>query len=185
MPERGRIGVFNRSYYEEVLVVRVHPEILAAQRLPPDCSGEPEVWAERFKDINRFEKYLHRNGVRIIKLFLHISKAEQRKRFLARIDQSEKNWKFSSADVAERRLWDRYQEAFDDMLRETSTEDLPWHVIPADRKWFARAAAGSIIVDVLRELDPRYPELSEQRRRELAEARKLLEAEDGKENAKR
>src|SRR5262249_55328678 len=142
LPARGEIGIFNRSHYEEVLVARVHPEILARQRLPKDATGD-DLWQRRFRDINDWERYLVGNGIRVVKLFLNISKDEQRKRFLERIDRPDKNWKFSTADVREREFWDDYQHAFSEMLSHTSTEWAPWHVIPADRKWFGRTAAAA------------------------------------------
>ncbi len=174
LPERGRIGVFNRSYYEEVLIVRVHPQILAAQHLPEHLVG-PKLWQERYEDINAFERYLSRNGTRILKFFLHVSKGEQRRRFLARLDQPEKNWKFSSRDVEERAHWDEYQRAYEKAIRATSTEHAPWHVIPADHKWFARVAVAEIMVAALERLHPAYPELDEAKRAELAKARRMLE----------
>jgi PPK2 family polyphosphate:nucleotide phosphotransferase len=176
LPERGEIGIFNRSHYEEVLVVRVHPEILARQRLPQGETGD-DLWQRRFRDINDWERYLVGNGIRIVKLFLNISKEEQRKRFLKRIERPDKNWKFSGADVHERAFWDDYQHAFSEMLSHTSTEWAPWHVIPGDRKWFERIAAAAAIVAALAEIDPRYPELDAEARRELERARAELEAE--------
>lgn len=175
LPERGRIGIFNRSYYEEVLVVRVHPTFLDAQQLPD--SARPTIWERRFEQINAFEKYLVENGIVVLKFFLNVSKEEQRQRFLARIDEPEKNWKFATADVKERGFWDEYQLAYQDCLNHTSTEWAPWHVVPADRKWFTRLAVSEIIVRTLKRLNLRYPEVSQQRRRELLEIRKLLEAE--------
>lgn len=175
LPERGRIGIFNRSYYEEVLVVRVHPTFLDAQQLPD--SARPMIWERRFEQINAFEKYLVENGIVVLKFFLNVSKEEQRQRFLARIDEPEKNWKFATADVKERGFWDEYQRAYQDCLNHTSTEWAPWHVVPADRKWFTRLAVSEIIVRTLKRLNLRYPEVSKQRRRELLEIRKLLEAE--------
>jgi len=177
LPERGRIGIFNRSHYEEVLVVRVHPELLAAQRLPPGAAGNPEIWKHRFEEINAWERYLHRNGIRIVKFFLHVSKEEQRERFLERIEDPEKNWKFSKRDVEERAHWDAYQSAYEEALAATSAEHAPWYAIPADRKWFARAAVSRILVETLEAIDPRYPVLTEAQKRELEEAKRLLEAE--------
>jgi PPK2 family polyphosphate:nucleotide phosphotransferase len=174
IPARGEIGIFNRSHYEEVLVVRVHPELLAAERLPAE---QAEAWQRRFREINEWERYLVANGIRIVKLFLNLSKEEQRKRFLKRIERPDKNWKFSSADVRERAFWDDYQHAFSEMLSHTSTEWAPWHVVPADRKWFARIASAAAIVSALIEIDPSYPELDVGARRELEEARAELEAE--------
>jgi PPK2 family polyphosphate:nucleotide phosphotransferase len=176
VPVRGEIGIFNRSHYEEVLVVRVHPEILARQRLPGAAQGE-HFWAQRFREINDWERYLVENGIRVVKLFLHLSKEEQRQRFLKRIEDRDRNWKFSVADVHERAFWDDYQHAFSEMLSHTSTEWAPWHVIPADRKWFARVAAAGAVVSALVEIDPRYPEVDEETVRELEQAKSELEAE--------
>jgi PPK2 family polyphosphate:nucleotide phosphotransferase len=173
LPERGRIGVFNRSYYEEVLIVRVHPEILARQKLPPELVTKA-IWKERYEDINAFERFLSRNGTRVVKFFLHVSKKEQEERFLARLDEPEKHWKFALGDVKEREHWDAYMKAYEDLIRATSTEWAPWHVIPADRKWFMRMAVADVLVEVLEELELRYPKVDEAKRRELAEARKLL-----------
>jgi len=176
LPARGEIGIFNRSHYEEVLVVRVHPENLMAQKLPPDAR-EHHVWKRRYHAINEWERYLSENGFRIVKIFLNLSKEEQRTRFLRRIDLPEHNWKFSGHDVQERRHWDAYQQAFSEMFTHTSTEWAPWHVIPADRKWFARVAAAAVIANALIELDPRYPTLSDDALRDLQAARRELEAE--------
>jgi PPK2 family polyphosphate:nucleotide phosphotransferase len=173
LPERGRIGVFNRSYYEETLVVRVHPEFLAAEKIPEKLVTK-KIWKERFEDIRDFERYLTRNGVVIRKFFLHVSKAEQKRRFLSRLDEPEKNWKFSTADVREREHWDDYMEAYEDMIRHTATKAAPWHVIPADNKWFTRLAVAAVIVETLQSLDLHYPEVTPAARKELAEARKLL-----------
>jgi len=173
LPERGRIGIFNRSYYEETLVVRVHPEYLAAQKLPPDVVGK-RIWDERFQDIRAFERYLSRNGVLIRKFFLHVSREEQRRRFLERIDNPEKNWKFSSADAKERGYWDAYMEAYEDMIRNTATADAPWYVVPADNKWFTRVVVAAAVIDALDSLDLAYPEVGEEQLAELAAARKLL-----------
>lgn len=175
LPERGRIGIFNRSYYEEVLVVRVHPELLDHQKIPP--TARENIWQRRYEQINAFEKYLFENGIIVLKFFLNVSKEEQKKRFLERIDQPEKNWKFSTADVKERAFWDIYQTAYEDCLNHTSTEWAPWFVIPADAKWFARLTVSEIIVRTLKQLNLRYPEVSAARRQELQEIRKLLEAE--------
>jgi PPK2 family polyphosphate:nucleotide phosphotransferase len=176
LPPRGHIGIFNRSYYEEVLVVRVHPQILDGQRLPPAMKGK-DVWRRRFREINDWERYLTDQGFRIVKLFLNLSKEEQRQRFLARIDEPEKNWKFSAADVRERAHWDAYQKAFSDVLSNTSTDWAPWHVIPADRKWFARLAAAAVILAALHEIDPQYPEIGDEARVALAEAKAELVAQ--------
>lgn len=176
LPERGRIGIFNRSYYEEVLVVRVHPEFLSAQKIPP--SARENIWQNRFEQINAFEKYLVENGIIVLKFFLNVSKEEQKQRFLDRINQPEKNWKFSPADVRERGFWNDYQAAYEECLNHTSTEWAPWFVIPADAKWFTRLAVSEIIIHTLKRLNLRYPQISEERRRELLEIRKLLESEN-------
>lgn len=173
LPERGRIGVFNRSYYEEMLVVRVHPEFLNAQKLPP--FNRDHLWERRYDQINGFEKYLVENGIVVLKFFLNVSKEEQRQRFLKRIDEPEKNWKFSTADVKERGFWEDYQQAYEDCLNHTSTEWAPWFVIPADAKWFTRLAVSEIMVHTLKNLNLRYPEVSQARRQELLEIRQLLE----------
>ena len=177
LPERGRIGVFNRSYYEEVLVARVHPRILAAQRLPPSLVTK-KIWEHRFEDIRNAERYLARNGTVIRKFFLHLSREEQRKRFLARLDDPEKHWKFSLGDVQEREHWDSYMEAYEEMLQATSTDEAPWYVVPADRKWFTRMAVADIIVDTLEGLDLQYPRVTSEKLAELKAARKTLEKED-------
>ena len=176
LPARGMLGVFNRSYYEEVLVVRVHPEYLARQKLPDETLGD-KLWRRRFKEINNFEKYLVRNGIFVLKFFLNLSKREQKKRFLARIDEPEKNWKFETADVQERGYWDAYQAAFEDMLNHTSTTWAPWFVIPADNKWFARLAVSQVICATLDRLELKYPEVSADRRAELQQIKQALENE--------
>jgi PPK2 family polyphosphate:nucleotide phosphotransferase len=176
LPERGRIGIFNRSYYEECLVARVHPEILAKERLPPKLSTK-NIWAERFEDISAFERYLTRNGTVILKFFLNVSKEEQRERFLGRLDQPSKNWKFSMADVSERALWAKYQAAYQEVVRHTSTPLAPWHVVPADHKWFARVVIGSTIVNALDRLDLKFPKVDEASLQEFKEVRKALMAE--------
>jgi PPK2 family polyphosphate:nucleotide phosphotransferase len=176
LPGRGEIGIFNRSYYEEVLVVRVHPELLERQKLPKDGRG-PGVWKRRFREINEWERSLADNGIKVVKLFLNLSKEEQRTRFLRRIDLPDHNWKFSSADVREREHWEEYQEAFSEMLTHTSTEWAPWHVIPADRKWYARIAAGAVIANALIDIDPRYPTIDEEAQAALQEIKKTLEAQ--------
>jgi PPK2 family polyphosphate:nucleotide phosphotransferase len=176
LPERGRIGIFNRSYYEEVLVVRVHPEILDNQQLPPNAKGE-QIWQQRFEEINNFEQYLTRNGVIILKFFLNVSKAEQKKRFLERIDRPEKNWKFSAADARERGHWDDYMQAYEEMFHHTSTAAAPWHIIPADRKWFTRVAVADIICQKLADLNLKYPALTESQQQELLKAKEILENE--------
>ena len=173
LPERGRIGIFNRSYYEETLVVRVHKEILEKQKLPEKLVTK-HIWDERFQDIRSFEKYLTRNGVIIRKFYLHVSKEEQKKRFLERIDNPDKNWKFSSADVNERGYWDAYMKAYEDMIRNTATKDSPWYVIPADNKWFTRLVVAAAVIDSLASLDLKYPEVSEEKLKELAKAKSSL-----------
>jgi len=176
LPARGEIAIFNRSHYEEVLVVRVHEESLEREKLPEECKGK-DIWRRRYAEINDWERYLTGNGIRVLKLFLNLSKEEQRVRFLKRIDRPEKNWKFSAADARERRYWDAYQRAFSQMLSATSTPWAPWYVIPADRKWFARLCAAAVLAHSLIELDPQYPEVSEQAGKELQAARRELEAE--------
>jgi len=176
LPERGRIGIFNRSYYEETLVVRVHEEILKKQKLPEKLITK-HIWDERFQDIRHIEKYLSRNGTIVRKFFLHVSKEEQKKRFLERIDNPHKNWKFSSADSKERGHWDDYMKVYEDMIRNTSTKDSPWYVVPADNKWFTRLVVASAVIDTLASLDLKYPEVEEGQLKELAEAKTLLESE--------
>ena len=176
LPERGRIGIFNRSYYEETLVVRVHEEILKKQKLPEKLLTK-HIWYERFQDIRNFEKYLTRNGTIFRKFFLHVSKDEQKKRFLERIDNPEKNWKFSSADAKERGHWDEYMKAYEVMISNTSTKDSPWYVIPADNKWFTRLVVGAAVIDALSSLELKYPEVGELQLKELAEAKTLLDSE--------
>ena len=176
LPERGRIGIFNRSYYEEALVVRVHPELLARQKLPPALVG-PDVWEQRFQDMRAFERYLGRNGTRVRKFFLHVSRDEQKKRFLERIDQPEKNWKFSATDARERGHWKAYMAAYEAVIRRTATPEAPWYIVPADNKWFTRIVVASAVIDTLASLDLAYPQVDAAQRRELAAARKLLLAE--------
>lgn len=186
LPERGRIGIFNRSYYEELTVVRVHPSVLDAERLPPDSVASTALWKDRYEDINAFERHMTRNGTVILKFFLHLSKEEQRKRLLARVDTPDKNWKLSSGDMRERRFWDDYQHAYQEELSHTSTEFAPWHIIPADHKWFARAAIASIIVEKLESLKLTYPEIGDEQREHLSAMRAELEGqkgEDGKSQA--
>lgn len=173
LPERGRIGIFNRSYYEETLAVRVHPEFLAAQKLPPELVTK-DIWDERFQDIRAFERYLHRNGTIVLKFFLHVSKEEQKKRFLERLDLPEKNWKFSATDAKSRGFWDDYMKAYEETIRETATEDSPWYVVPADNKWFTRVVVAAAVIDALSSLNLHYPKVSAAQKKELAEARKLL-----------
>ncbi|MET9399422.1 polyphosphate kinase 2 family protein [Kitasatospora sp. NPDC002965] len=174
LPARGDIAIFNRSHYEEVLVVRVHPENLDRQRLPGSAKG-PDVWDRRYREINDWERYLCDNGFRIVKIFLNLSEEEQRTRFLKRIDLPEKNWKFSAADLRERERWDDYQHAFSEMLSATSTPWAPWYVVPADRKWFARICAAAVLAHTLMEIDPRYPTVGKKARKELRAAKRLLE----------
>jgi PPK2 family polyphosphate:nucleotide phosphotransferase len=173
LPERGVIGLFNRSYYEETLIVRVHPELLKKQKLPLDLITK-NIWKERFKDIRKFERYLTRNGIAVHKFFLHLSKKEQKKRFLERIDKPEKNWKFSANDVQERNHWDDYMEAYEDMIRHTATEEAPWYIVPADNKWFTHLIVAAALVDVLASLDLKYPQSSKEDLKELADAKQAL-----------
>lgn len=177
LPERGRIGIFNRSYYEEVLVVRVHPTILESQKLPPEAMKQPEIWHTRMEDINNFERYMTNNGYKIVKFFLNVSKEEQRERFLARIDEPDKNWKFSMGDVRERQYWDDYQKAYEDMLNRTSTPWAPWYVIPADRKWFSRLSVAAVLVQTMRSLNLAYPDATPEQLASLEEARAALQSE--------
>ena len=174
LPERGRIGIFNRSYYEEVLVVRVHPEILYRQSLPAEFLDESTIWQERFTSINNFEDHLFRTGTRLVKIFLHLSKEEQRQRFLSRIDEPEKNWKFSTADLHERSFWPQYMAAYEDCLNATSTSHAPWYAVPADDKKNARLIVSQILVNTFKGMDMAYPQVSEERRHELAEIRNNL-----------
>ena len=173
LPNRGHIGIFNRSYYEETLVVRVHPEFLSKQKVPPSLITK-RIWDERFQDIRSFERYLHRNGIVVVKFFLHLSEAEQKKRFLARADAPEKNWKFSAADMAERGFWDAYQTAYEDMIRNTATTDSPWYVVPADNKWFSRVVVASAVIETLASLDLAYPRVEKAKLAEIAKAREEL-----------
>lgn len=176
LPQRGRIGIFNRSYYEELLVVRVHPEILAKQKIPAPLVTK-NIWRERFEDISAFERYLARNGTLILKFFLNVSKEEQRKRFLDRLEEPGKNWKFSLADVEERKLWDKYQAAYQDLIRHTSARHAPWIVVPADHKWFGRVVISSAIVEALERLNLHFPEVAKDSRDELQKVRMVLEKE--------
>lgn len=176
LPERGRIGIFNRSYYEEVLVVRVHKHILESQKLPEHLITK-DIWEERFKDIRNFEKYLTRNGVKVIKIFLNVSKEEQKKRFIERIDNPDKNWKFSAADARERGYWKEYMSAYEEMIQHTSTEDSPWYVVPADNKAYARIIVASAIIDALDSMNLEYPKVSKEKIAELNEIKKALMAE--------
>lgn len=174
MPERGRIGIFNRSYYEEVLVVRVHPELLKAEKIPPKLVSK-DIWKERYEDIRGFERYMSRNGIVIRKFFLNLSKKEQKRRFLARLDHPDKNWKFSAADIKERGYWDDYMDAYEDMIRHTASQEAPWHVVPADNKWFTHIAVAAAIVDALEDLNLAYPTVAPDKLKELQAARNLLE----------
>ncbi len=176
LPARGVIGIYNRSYFEEVLVVRVHPDALEREHLPPEARGK-NIWERRFREINEWEHHLVDNGVPVVKLFLNVSNAEQRRRLLDRIDDPDKNWKFSAADLAEREHWDEYQRAYSEVLSQTSTQWAPWHVVPADHKWFARVAVAAVIVDALARINPQFPEVDAAVRRDLAKARTRLEAE--------
>ena len=176
LPERGRIGIFNRSYYEEVLVVRVHPELLARQKLPLELVGK-SIWEDRFRDIRAFERYLGANGVVVRKFFLNVSRDEQKKRFLERIQDPEKNWKFSAADMQERHYWKDYMRAYEDLICNTATEDAPWYVVPADQKWYTRLVVAAAVIETLDSLELRYPKVSKKERAELAEAGRALEDE--------
>ena len=176
LPARGKIGIFNRSYYEEVLVVRVHPEILQNEKLPEELVTK-HIWQERFEDINGFERYLTRNGITIVKFFLHLSRKEQKRRFLERLDNPEKNWKFSAADVKERQCWDDYQNCYEDMIQRTAAKHAPWYVVPADNKWFTRLVVAQAIVDTLKSFDLKYPKIGGPEKAALDEARRQLENE--------
>jgi PPK2 family polyphosphate:nucleotide phosphotransferase len=176
LPPRGHIGIFNRSYYEEVLVVKVHPELLAHQKLPPELVGK-KVWQHRYRDIRNFERYLADNGTIVLKFFLNVSKAEQKRRFMSRLDEPEKNWKFSASDVEERAHWDAYQRAYQDAIRETATEHAPWYVVPADNKWYTRLVVAVAVVDAIAKLKLHYPRVSAQQREALASARAALDKE--------
>ena len=177
LPERGRIGIFNRSYYEEVLIVRVHPEVLYKQQLTEFPDGD-KIWLSRFEEINNFEKYLVNNGIIVLKFFLYLSKEEQKKRFLKRIDTPEKNWKFSRSDVRERKFWDKYMHAYEEVFNHTSTPWAPWYIIPADRKWFTRLTVADIICTKLEKLNLKYPSVTEEKKQHLLEAKEMLERED-------
>jgi len=173
LPERGHIGIFNRSYYEEVLVVRVHPEVLKGQKIPPALVTK-DIWDQRFEDIRNFETHMAHNGTVIRKFFLHLSKKEQKARFLARLDQPEKNWKFSAADVHEREYWDDYQKAYEEMIQNTATKDAPWYVVPADNKWFTRLVISAAVVEALEDMDLCYPKIDGEKRKQLDAAKKAL-----------
>jgi PPK2 family polyphosphate:nucleotide phosphotransferase len=176
LPERGDIGIFNRSYYEEVLVVRVHPELLQREKLPKPLITK-HIWEERFEGINAFERYLSRNGIIVLKFFLHVSKQEQKRRFMERLDHPDKNWKFSTADVKERQCWDAYQKAYEDMICHTAKEHAPWYVVPADNKWFTRLVVAAAVVDTLKDLKLSYPKVDSAQKAELQKARAQLMAE--------
>ncbi len=178
LPQRGHIGIFNRSYYEEVLVVRVHPELLQKERIPEELIDK-KIWKQRFEDITAFERYLTCNGIVVRKFFLHLSKSEQRRRFLERLEEPEKNWKFSAADVRERECWDDYQDAYEDMIRHTAARHAPWFVVPADHKWFTRLVVSFAVVDALKEMKLAYPTVDAGTRKELEAAKRALEAEAG------
>jgi len=176
LPRRGNIGIFNRSYYEEVLVVRVHPQYLAAEKLPPKLVTK-HIWKDRFKSIRHFEKYLAQNGVIVRKFFLNVSKKEQKKRFLERLDKSDKHWKFNPEDVTERDYWDEYQRAYEDMIRQTATQESPWYVVPADNKWYTRVVVASAVVEALDSLNLKYPKVTKETLKQLAASRRKLRAE--------
>jgi PPK2 family polyphosphate:nucleotide phosphotransferase len=173
LPERGRIGIFNRSYYEETLVVRVHPEFLASQKIPPELVTK-NIWKERFQDIRCFERYLVRNGIAVRKFYLHLSKKEQKRRFLERVQNPDKNWKYSANDMKEREFWNQYMEAYEEMIRNTATKEAPWYVVPADNKWFTRAVIAAAVIDALDSMNLHYPKVSEEKLKELAAIKKEL-----------
>ncbi len=177
LPERGRIGIFNRSYYEDVLVVRVHPEILQFQRLPHEIKENPNIWQQRFGQMRNFEQYLSENGIHVLKFFLNVSKEEQKERFLDRINRPEKNWKFSASDAKERGFWDKYMEVYADAISNTSTKNAPWYIVPADHKWFTRIVVSNVIINKLKSLEMSYPVVTEQHMKSLLEAKKMLESE--------
>ncbi len=177
LPARGMIGIFNRSYYEEVLVVRVHPAYLDAQHLPPEAEQQPQIWKRRYHEINEWERYLTDQGTRIVKVFLNVSREEQARRFLSRIEDPAKNWKFSGSDMGERAFWDDYQKAYSEMLAHTSTDKAPWYVVPADRKWLSRLSAAAALIDALMEIDPQYPEVDPDVKKKMAGFREQLRAE--------
>ena len=174
LPERGRIGIFNRSYYEEVLVVRVHPEWLERQKLPPGLVGK-KIWKERFQSINAYERHLTRNGIVVRKFFLHLSRQEQRRRLLERLEKPDKNWKFSLADLKERECWDDYREAYEEAIAETASEEAPWYIVPADNKWFSHLVVAEVVIETLEQLKLKYPEVDPAKRKELAEVRRRLQ----------
>jgi PPK2 family polyphosphate:nucleotide phosphotransferase len=175
VPERGRIGIFNRSYYEETLVVRVHPEFLAGEKLPPELATK-NIWKDRFQDIRSFERYLVRNGIAIRKFFLHVSKKEQKRRFLERVENPDKNWKFSASDMKERQFWNQYMEAYEDMIRQTASKEAPWYVVPADNKWFTRVIIAAAVIEALASMNLHYPKVSEEKLKELAAVKRQLTA---------
>jgi PPK2 family polyphosphate:nucleotide phosphotransferase len=177
LPERGRIGIFNRSYYEEVLIIKVHPELVATQRLPGADANSKKFWAQRYEDINHFEQHLTRNGTAIVKFFLYISKDKQRERFLDRINEPAKHWKFSASDVKERQYWDDYMAAYEECIRETSTKSAPWYVIPADHKWVSRALVAATLTDTIKSLGLKWPRVSDEQKKQIADAKRKLEAE--------
>ncbi len=178
IPERGRIGIFNRSYYEDVLIVRIHPEILRLSQMPEELENDKNIWKKRFGQIRNFENYLTENGIHVLKFFLHVSKEEQKNRFLSRIETPEKNWKFSATDARERGFWDDYMKAYTDAMQNTSTKNAPWHVIPADKKWFSRVAISEIIIRKMESLNLQYPTISAAQRQSLLEAKEILESEN-------
>lgn len=178
LPERGRIGIFNRSYYEDVLIVRVHPQILETKQLPVDIKSDANIWRQRFEQIRNFEKYLSENGIHVLKFYLNVSKEEQKQRFLRRINRADKNWKFSAADAKERRFWDEYMRCYGDAIENTSTDHAPWFIVPADHKWFTRVAVSEILIKKLESLDMHYPVVSEEHRKSLLKAKEILENED-------
>lgn len=182
LPERGRIGIFNRSYYEDVLIVRVHPAILESKRVPDSVKRDPDIWDSRFRQIRNFERHISENGTKVIKFFLNVSKEEQKRRFLSRIDTPEKNWKFSSADARERGFWDKYMHAYTEVIRNTSTEDSPWYVLPADNKWFTRLAVSEAVADALGSMDLKYPVMTAEHLESLENAREML-LKEGNEGA--
>ena len=177
LPNRGHIGIFNRSYYEETLIVRVHPEYLEKQKLPPGLTGK-DLWQNRFRDIRNFERYLSNNGIAVCKFFLHVSKKEQKRRFLERLENPEKNWKFSSADMNERGFWNQYQDAYEDMIKNTATKEAPWYAVPADNKWFTRIVVAAAVIDTLASLDLTYPAVDKDKLKELAIAKRALLAKE-------
>jgi polyphosphate kinase 2 (PPK2 family) len=173
VPERGRIGIFNRSYYEETLVVRVHPEFLAGEKLPPELVTK-SIWKDRFRDIRSFERYLTRNGIAVRKFFLHVSKKEQKKRFIERVQNPDKNWKYSASDMKERQFWNQYMDAYENMIRQTASKNAPWFVVPADNKWFTRVVVAAAVIDALASMNLSYPKVSEEKLKELDAVKREL-----------